>query len=84
MKVKCVNSKNRPNEIPINKWVEEKKTYTVIDVVKCNSQNGTLAYILEEIDISGYAPFVGFASYRFSTILPEVVIESLELQELNS
>lgn len=65
MKVVCVKDEGRPNEIPTTKWVKKGDVYTVIDYIKCNIQGGKIAYILEEIDLSGCEPWKGFSEDRF-------------------
>jgi hypothetical protein len=65
MKVVCINDSGRPNEIPITKWVKKADVYTVIDYIKYNIQGGKIAYILEEIDLTGCEPWKGFSEERF-------------------
>jgi hypothetical protein len=82
MKVLAINDKNRPNEIPSDKWIKEGEEYTVTKVMKCNVQGGIYGYQLAEIDISMYSPYEYFAAYRFAVnISPpdEVSKEELEL-----
>lgn len=67
MTVICVNSKNRPNEIPSSIWEKliEGERYTVIKVIKCNIQGGIYGYELAEIDLKPYSPYEYFAANRF-------------------
>lgn len=71
MTVICNDDTGRPDEIPTSKWVKKGEAYTVIDAIKCMSQPGQpLAYVLAEIDLSGYGAYKGFAASRFS--IPEL------------
>lgn len=65
-KVKCINSKNKPNDIPLSKWVVEGQTYTVIKVAKLLIQGGMVGFKLEELNIDDYFPYQFFAANRFS------------------
>ena len=75
MKVLCINDTGRPNEVPLNKWITKGTTYTVVHILRCNSQGGSLALILEEIDLKGCEPFEGFNALRFVPLegVPELV-----------
>ncbi len=78
MVVVAKNIKNRPNEVPLNKWLEQDKEYTVIKVVKHIFQGGIMGYELAEIDLSNCAPYLYFAASRFSIPVPEKEIEEME------
>lgn len=67
MKVICINDKNRPNEIPANRWVTEGNVYTVIKVDKLNVQGGLYGFKLAELNIDDLAPYQYFLPSRFST-----------------
>jgi len=74
-KATCVDDKNRPNEIPINKWVKEGEKYTVIGAEIC--PGGILAFTLEEIDLSDCFPYRHFAARRFAIHLPAIDFDAL-------
>jgi len=65
MKVECVNSSNRPNDIPTSKWVVKGNEYTVIKAAKLPMQGGLLGFQLAEIDLSDCVPYLYFAASRF-------------------
>jgi hypothetical protein len=65
MKVECIDSSNRPNDIPISKWVVKGIEYTVIKAAKLPMQGGLLGFQLAEIDLSGCVPYLYFAASRF-------------------
>lgn len=62
----CINDKNRPKEIPANKWVKEGEPYTVIFTVTVLPQK-QLAFHLAEIDLDeSCAPYTYFLANRFA------------------
>lgn len=63
--VVCLNSKNKPNDIPLSKWVVEGQTYTVIKVGKMLIQNGLVGFKLQELNIDEYYPYQFFSANRF-------------------
>ena len=79
MKVTCVNDKCFPNEIPKSKRVIAGQDYTVIKVMKCNSQGGIIGYEIEEISLAGCEPYLYFSADRFAVPTPdEVMVEEEE------
>lgn len=79
-KVRCINDKDQPNVIPIDKQVKKGIEYTVIKVTRCNIQGGTISLTLEEIDLTGCEPYTGFDHRRFATVIemPTPVSETHE------
>jgi len=45
MKVICVNSENKPKQIPIEKWIKTGEQYTVIGVTRLNIQKNKLGFV---------------------------------------
>lgn len=74
----CENASDRPNEIPISKWLVAKRSYTVIKVEKMNAQNNILGFVLKELDISDCFPYSNFAASRFG--LPTHVLQLAEIE----
>lgn len=66
MEVICINDKNRPNEVPANRWIKKDKSYTVIEASKMNVQGGILGFKLEEINNDDLAPYQYFRADRFA------------------
>lgn len=63
-KAMCINDKNRPAEIPVEKWVVEEDWYTVVKVVQMS--NGVLGFVLEEITLTeDNYPYKSFGAHRF-------------------
>ena len=65
MKVICVDSSNKPNDIPISKWIVKDQEYTVIKAAKLPIQGGILGFQLAEIDLTDCVPYLYFAASRF-------------------
>jgi len=62
----CINDKNRPKEIPIEKWVKEGEKYHVIYTVVVLPQK-ELAFHLQEIDLTEKEhPYEYFLASRFA------------------
>jgi hypothetical protein len=74
----CINSKNRPKEIPMNKWVKEGETYTVIYTVTVLPQK-QLAFHLSEIELDeSNLPYEYFLANRFA-FTEENLLKLIEL-----
>ena len=82
MRLVCINDLDRPNEIPISKWIEKGKHYTAIKFNKMNMQGGILGVQLEEIDLSDCFPHTHFLASRFAPIEPEIEKEEQWYQKL--
>ena len=62
----CINDKNKPDEIPINKWVKKGDAYTVIYTVVVLPQK-QLAFHLAEIELDeSCSPYEYFLASRFA------------------
>ena len=62
----CINDKNRPAEIPPNKWLKKGNTYTVIYTVTVLPQK-QLAFHLQEIELDeSNMPYEYFLANRFA------------------
>ena len=81
VKAICINDKNRPNEIPVEKWVVEDHQYT-IDHVFFHPMQGIQGVTIREItlDESCY-PYTTFKLSRFG-IRKDDLQEFIELAKL--
>jgi len=62
----CINDKNRPKEIPQNKWLKEGQEYEIIYTTLCKPQNEVGVH-LAEIDLDeSCAPYEFFLLNRFA------------------
>jgi hypothetical protein len=82
MKVICIDSTNRPNEIPATHWVEEGKIYTVIQTDKLLGHSGKIGFKLEEINIDRFAPYQYFDSARFNPYIGPVEVSLKEEESI--
>jgi len=48
----CINDKNKPEEIPQEKWVTEGAFYNITEVMAMTKQGASLGCILAEIDLT--------------------------------
>ena len=85
MKVLCVDSKNRPNEVPVSRWVSKDKEYTIVKVCYMVQQD-IYGCKLEELNNDDLYPWSYFALNRFAIskqeILEAVEEKQLELEEI--
>jgi hypothetical protein len=83
MEVICINDKNRPNEVPANRWIKKDETYTVVEACKMNTQGGILGFKLKEINNDDLAPYQYFRASRFAPLGDiEELEEILEKEEI--
>jgi hypothetical protein len=74
----CINDKNRPKEIPMNKWVKEGRPYTVIYTTTVMPQK-QLAVHLDEIELDeSNHPYEYFLASRFA-FTEENLLKLIEL-----
>lgn len=81
MKIVCINSANKPAKIPMEEWVKEGETYTLIGVVKMGLQSDKLGYLLKEVKLSKSSfPYEYYDSNRFKPATEVEVFEEAELE----
>lgn len=74
----CINDRDRPKEIPVNKWVKKDEKYTVIYTVTVLPQK-QLAFHLAEIDLDESChPYTYFLASRFA-FTEENLLKLIEL-----
>ena len=81
MKVICINSSNKPAQIPQEQWIEEGKIYTVTQIMALPLQPGIAGFLLKEVSLSPDCfPYEFYSSDRFAEVvgLEEEVVEALE------
>jgi hypothetical protein len=77
MKVICINDRDRPNEIPISKWIVKDKIYSVIKIWHIRQKPGTYGLELAEIDLSNCFPYLYFSANRFAPVMSNKDIEAI-------
>lgn len=86
LKVICIDDKNRPNEVPTNRWVKEGETYHIIEVAKLNAQGGIMGCKLAEINNDDLVPYQFFRLERFAVPMTqedeEAILEQIDISEL--
>ena len=71
MQVICINDENRPKRISPYEWIEEGKTYTVVEISKMGLQAGKFGYRLKEIQLSEQSfPYEYYNADRFVPVEP--------------
>jgi len=81
MKVICINSSNKPLEIPDNQWVELGETYTVTQIIALPLQPGKTGFLLKEVSLSPECfPYEFYSSDRFAQVVG-LEEEAVEVQE---
>ena len=66
MKAICIDSSNKPAKVPIEQWVKEGETYTIIKVVKMGLQDGKYGVLLKEVQMSADCfPYEYYDADRF-------------------
>jgi hypothetical protein len=71
MQVICINDENRPKRISPYEWIEEGKTYTVVEISKMGLQAGKFGYKLKEVQLSEQSfPYEYYNADRFVPVDP--------------
>ena len=79
MKILCINDKNKPNEIPLDKWIVAGNIYTLIDAQPLLSSN-SIGFSLAEIKLDESCfPYHYFNPNRFVPV-DEKEIEAVEAE----
>lgn len=77
IKVVCINDNDRPNEIPISKWIVKGKIYNIKNVWHIRQRPGTYGVELQEIDLSGCFPYLYFSANRFAPTMQDNEIQEM-------
>jgi len=71
LKVICINAENKPKKISPYEWIEEGKTYTVVEISKMGLQAGKFGYKLKEVQLSEQSfPYEYYNADRFVPVEP--------------
>ena len=66
MKAICIDSIKKPTKIPIEQWIKEGETYTIIKVIKMGLQDGKYGVLLKEVQMSADCfPYEYYDADRF-------------------
>ena len=87
MKAICIDSSKKPAKIPIEQWIKEGETYTIIKIVKMGLQDGRYGVLLKEIQMSADCfPYEYYDADRFLPLdtrvlnLEEEVVKEADLE----
>jgi len=87
MKVICINSSNKPVKVPIEQWVKEGETYTIIKLVTMGLQDGRHGVLLKEVQMSADCfPYEYYDADRFVPLdtrvanMEEEVVKEADLE----
>ena len=81
MKVTCINDSNRPNEVPLSRWVKKGEEYTIVKIDKMVQQGGIGGVKLEELNNDDLYPWSYFNINRF-TFSQKQLDEAIEKGEI--
>lgn len=81
MKVICIDDTNRPNDVPITRWIKNGELYTIRTVCLMTQQN-IYGCRLEEVNNDDLFPYSFFALSRFAVTTEEIekAVEEKELE----
>lgn len=66
MKSICIDSSNKPAKVPVEQWIKEGETYTIIKVVKMGLQDNKYGVLLKEVQMSADCfPYEYYDADRF-------------------
>lgn len=85
LKCVCIDDKNRPNEVPLNRWVKKGEQYTITQIDYMNTQNRIIGVKLMEIDNDDLFPYQYFRGSRFAVSENDIIemnIEGVDISDL--
>lgn len=82
MKVICINDKDRPNEVPLNRWIKLNEEYTITKIMIMKTQGNIGGVKLAEINNDDLFPWTYFRLDRFAVNEKELekLIEQNQLE----
>lgn len=86
LEVICINDQDRPNEIPLTRWVKKGNFYHITEVARLNAQGGIYGCKLAEINNDDLVPYQYFRLDRFALPVRELseeeLLEKIDISEL--
>lgn len=79
MKAICIDSSNKPTKIPIEQWIKEGETYTIIKIIKMGLQDGKYGVLLKEVQMS--ADCFPYEYYDADRFLPLDILTEVREEE---
>ena len=66
MKAICIDSSNKPAKVPVEQWIKQGETYTIIKIVKMGLQDNKYGVLLKEVQMSADCfPYEYYDADRF-------------------
>ena len=82
MKVICIDADNKPQNVPVEEWVQEGDMYTVTRIVRMGLQKNIYGFLLKEVQLSSRSfPYELYDASRFLPI--ELLSEIKEEEKVN-
>ena len=79
MKVICIDADNKPQNVPVEEWVQEGDMYTVTKIVRMGLQKDIYGFLLKEVQLSSRSfPYELYDSSRF---LPIDILSDIKKEE---
>lgn len=79
MKAICINSNNKPKNIPISEWLIEGKMYTITKIVKMGFQKDVYGVKLKEIELTSQS--IPYELYDATRFLPIDLLKEKQIKE---
>ena len=85
-KILCINAKDKPNDIPITKWVVEGETYTITKFMRMRMDGNIIGVKLKELNLDEYFPYTYIRLDRFSISEDQIenLVGSIGIEEINA
>lgn len=82
MKVICIDADNKPQNVPVEEWVQEGDMYTVTRIVKMGLQKDIYGFLLKEVQLSSKSfPYELYNASRFLSI--DILSDMKEEEKIN-
>lgn len=72
----CIDDSNRPESIPLSKWIVAGKPYTITEFWILNVQNRMIGVKLAEVNLDGCTLYTCYQLTRFGIPIPEMEVEA--------
>jgi hypothetical protein len=83
MKAICIDSSNKPAKVPVEQWIKQGETYTIIKIVKMGLQDNKYGVLLKEVQMSADCfPYEYYDADRFIPLDERVLNMKEEREEV--
>jgi hypothetical protein len=79
MKVICIDADNKPQNVPVEEWVQEGDMYTVTRIVRMGLQKNIYGFLLKEVQLSSRS--FPYELYDASRFLPIELLSDIKEEE---